>query len=499
MAENIPAQNDADESKKRYEVFISSTFVDLKIEREKVMQAVLKLECFPAGMELFPAADATQVKVIQRAIDRCDYYVVIVAGRYGSSDESNLSYTEQEFDYAVRKGIPVLAFVHGDPDSIPAGKTDQSDDARKRLEAFRNKVSTGRIRNEWLNPDELAGKVTLALVNAIKTNPRPGWVRGKPSGEGGNEGSSGQEGNPPPDLGGKPTKATPATSKLRTHFLRTWLKEEDYKFDELISGALQRASASAASIDASRQIPDEQYIALVKRCEEATSDMVEIAAETAYFGKDSQHNVLLSALSQLWAVNAPRGGYDYLNKLRAYPALLMFYAGGIAVVAKENYALLRKLQTLRLPDPDGGRTSALILSPRYALKGVLELPRSDGQKGWKVASEHLFTALRAPLLNLPRVDGKSYEEAFSKFEYFNAIATVPEQDVYPYFGRFVWYRRQITGQGGLPDTVDTEFNEQGKEWPPFKAGLFGIDPDAFKLAKASVDKEAMKVYWSAMA
>ncbi len=163
---------------KRYEVFISSTFIDLKEEREKVTRAVLKLDCFPAGMELFPAADATQWKVIQRAINRCDYYVVLVAGRYGSKDEDNLSYTEKEFDYAVLKRIPILAFVHGDPDSIQVGKTDQNDEARKRLEAFRKKVSTGRMCNEWFNSDDLAGKVALALTNAIKNSPRPGWVRG---------------------------------------------------------------------------------------------------------------------------------------------------------------------------------------------------------------------------------------------------------------------------------------------------------------------------------
>src|SRR4051812_1797855 len=112
------AKEYGDRMEKRHEVFISSTFVDLKDERDKVMRAVLKLDCFPAGMELFPASDASQWKVIQRAIDRCDYYVVIVAGRYGSLDEDKLSYTEKEFDYAVSKGIPVLAFVHGDPDAI---------------------------------------------------------------------------------------------------------------------------------------------------------------------------------------------------------------------------------------------------------------------------------------------------------------------------------------------------------------------------------------------
>ena len=48
------------DNRKRYQVFISSTFTDLKDERDKVMRAVLELKCFPAGMELFPAKDKKQ-------------------------------------------------------------------------------------------------------------------------------------------------------------------------------------------------------------------------------------------------------------------------------------------------------------------------------------------------------------------------------------------------------------------------------------------------------
>lgn len=42
---------------KRYQVFLSSTYVDLKEEREEILRILLKLNCFPAGMELFPAID----------------------------------------------------------------------------------------------------------------------------------------------------------------------------------------------------------------------------------------------------------------------------------------------------------------------------------------------------------------------------------------------------------------------------------------------------------
>jgi hypothetical protein len=63
----------------------------------------------PVGMEMFSAANEEQWKIIQKQIDDCDYYVVIIAHRYGSLDKT-ISYTEKEYDYAVLKDIPVLGF-----------------------------------------------------------------------------------------------------------------------------------------------------------------------------------------------------------------------------------------------------------------------------------------------------------------------------------------------------------------------------------------------------
>lgn len=40
---------------KRYQVFVSSTYEDLREERGAVMQALLGLDCIPTGMESFPA------------------------------------------------------------------------------------------------------------------------------------------------------------------------------------------------------------------------------------------------------------------------------------------------------------------------------------------------------------------------------------------------------------------------------------------------------------
>lgn len=162
---------------KRYQIFISSTFSDLKEERNKVMQTIMSLDCIPAGMELFPAMDEEQFEFIKRIIDDCDYYLLIVGARYGSMDENGVSYTEKEYDYAVSKGIPIIAFLHYDISSLPMNKADLDEVLRVKLDQFRKKVETCRLVQYWKNADDLNAKVAVSLPKTIKMFPRTGWVR----------------------------------------------------------------------------------------------------------------------------------------------------------------------------------------------------------------------------------------------------------------------------------------------------------------------------------
>ena len=162
---------------KRFQVFISSTYADLKDERQAVIQAVIEMDCIPAGMELFPAADEEQWKFIRRVIDDCDYYIVIIGGRYGTLTDEDISYTEKEYDYAISIGLKVLAFVHERPKDIPIGKSDVDFNLRQKLDAFRNKVTKGRLVKMWNSVNQLPGLVTVSLSKTIKDYPAVGWVR----------------------------------------------------------------------------------------------------------------------------------------------------------------------------------------------------------------------------------------------------------------------------------------------------------------------------------
>lgn len=162
---------------KRYQIFVSSTFADLKDERQQVIQALMEMDCIPSGMELFPAQDDEQWDFIRRVINDCDYYLLIIGGRYGSLSEDGVSYTEKEFDYAVSIGLKVIALLHENPDEIPVSKSEVNPELREKLEAFRQKVSSKRLVKFWSDAKELSGLIALSLSKTIKAYPAVGWVR----------------------------------------------------------------------------------------------------------------------------------------------------------------------------------------------------------------------------------------------------------------------------------------------------------------------------------
>lgn len=164
---------------KKYQVFVSSTYEDLKTERQAVISCLLDINCIPVGMEQFPASSLSQWEYIKKMIDMSDYYLLIVAGKYGSIDlEENISYTEKEYRYAVNKKMPVLSFLHENIDLLPAGKVGKTDEERDRIIKFRNEVkNAGRLIDFYNSADDLKYKIATAMSKIINDAPRPGWVR----------------------------------------------------------------------------------------------------------------------------------------------------------------------------------------------------------------------------------------------------------------------------------------------------------------------------------
>jgi formylglycine-generating enzyme required for sulfatase activity len=186
---------------KRYQVFVSSTYKDLKEERQCATEAVLKAKCFPVGMERFPAGKKMR-DYIRKLIEESDIYLLIVGGCYGApmglgkkkldecTDEElkdKISYTEWEYDIAQKQGLPILAHFHENPENLPACKVESRPVLKKKLEIFKRKVESeeegGRSRELWTTGDKLAWNVESSLRELIGDLPNAeypktiGWVR----------------------------------------------------------------------------------------------------------------------------------------------------------------------------------------------------------------------------------------------------------------------------------------------------------------------------------
>ena len=167
--------------RKKYQIFISSTYEDLKEVRSKAIYTILSMNQLPTGMELFSAADEEQWQIIKETIDSSDYYVLIIGRKYGSiiseGPDAGISYTEKEFNYAVDKGIPILAFLMDSNASTDGTKVEQDPKKLQSLNAFVEKVKTGRMVKFWKNADEFSAQLSQSLYKAMMRGNRPGWIR----------------------------------------------------------------------------------------------------------------------------------------------------------------------------------------------------------------------------------------------------------------------------------------------------------------------------------
>jgi hypothetical protein len=163
---------------KRYQIFVSSTYSDLRDEREKVIHELTRIGYIAVGMEQFPATDEEQLEYIQKIIDESDYYVVIVRGKYGSLASDGISFTEKECDYALETKKPVLAFLFKNPGQLRVDETDNEPDKLRKLNAFKEKLEARRIVKYWEGGDQLVNDIKDSIHSIVRRRPDVGWIRG---------------------------------------------------------------------------------------------------------------------------------------------------------------------------------------------------------------------------------------------------------------------------------------------------------------------------------
>jgi hypothetical protein len=172
--------------RKKLQVFVSSTYADLKDERQAAVEAILSTRHIPAGMELFAAGDESQMKVIRRWIDESDVFLLILGGRYGSIEPaSGKSYIHLEYEYAQEQGKPFFAVVV-DEDYLRKERVKErgadvlETDNPQKLRMFRAEVLTKIVRS-WSNPLEIKLAIHETLNEFSQREDLMGWIPGNQS------------------------------------------------------------------------------------------------------------------------------------------------------------------------------------------------------------------------------------------------------------------------------------------------------------------------------
>ncbi|MFR1830451.1 MAG: DUF4062 domain-containing protein [Clostridium butyricum] len=169
---------------KKLQVFISSTYIDLKEERQAAVEAILDSGNIPAGMELFKAGNETQLKTIERWIDESDVYLLILGGRYGSIEEkSGKSYTHLEYEYAVKKNIPIFAVVLSESKIFKKasiiGKSNSMEE--KEIDKYKKfkELVYSKIVREVEDIKDIKLSIHTTLNEFMKLYKFSGWIKGK--------------------------------------------------------------------------------------------------------------------------------------------------------------------------------------------------------------------------------------------------------------------------------------------------------------------------------
>jgi hypothetical protein len=164
-----------------FNIFVSSTFEDLKTHRKVVRDLITELDFRDIAMERFPATDRPPVEKIRPAIAESDVYLGIFAWRYGSClPGSNLSYTEFEYQLAEELGKPRLIFLADPTEPVLPAFVEKGPNGES-IDRFRAKIQEDSTITwkYFKNERDLEHEVFKSLIQLFRLSPRYGKLASK--------------------------------------------------------------------------------------------------------------------------------------------------------------------------------------------------------------------------------------------------------------------------------------------------------------------------------
>src|ERR1700683_4740479 len=145
-------------------IFISSTFKDLRPERQAAINVLQQAELFPWGMEWFVSSPSKPIDEALREVQMSDAVILIIGFKAGSliPESPALTYTAAEFHYAKELGIPTFVFIQ-----LEGGQwinNEPEGPLRNALDEFKTAVDGANLLPSYFDsPDQLKTEILLAM------------------------------------------------------------------------------------------------------------------------------------------------------------------------------------------------------------------------------------------------------------------------------------------------------------------------------------------------
>lgn len=158
--------------------FISSTFVDMKRERNAVANILRESNLNINALDVKPASNDSSKKEIISGIKESDFFILIIGERYGSiipqmTLSKEVSITKWEYIQAKHFGKDVLVYFKKvgstDPIYYDDCKSDDYETKRRFLDKFKKELSNAHNPKYFTTAEELAEEIRKAIIPTYRS------------------------------------------------------------------------------------------------------------------------------------------------------------------------------------------------------------------------------------------------------------------------------------------------------------------------------------------
>jgi hypothetical protein len=288
----------------------------------------------------------------------------------------------------------------------------------------------------------------------------------------------------------------PLSAQMAVASLKSFIEEErPIKLHDLIVSETERLYAAISEVhftEAHAPIDATTIKLRLDRYHAATGTLVALIGHGCHWA-DEHRSLYLRSIQRLANPPGTWNGLEFWLNFRRYPALLLFYAAGLAATVRGDLDFLKALVfEMTVRDKSGSKAQpldALVVYDVLDARAVQLLFAPERRK--TPLSDIVHDAMRSGFHDLVPADDE-YSDVFDRFEIMIGLLFADSHETWPGAptGRFAWRRRD--GQGML-EVIRQEENAAADAWPPYRAGFFGSSRDRFVKAFEKVARSASQV------